>query len=140
NRRQAVLEHAEVKSGAAYENGEAAGICPGGDLLEREGAPPRGRAALGGIEKAVEPVRHLPLDRLLGTRRQYAEIAIALEAVGIDDDASQHVRQLQCQRRLSARRRTGDDENRRSTATPLANRLVTERIGGVGRGLMSMVL
>lgn len=140
NRREAVFEGAKIKSRAADKNGKAARLCGGGDLVEREGAPPRGGAALAGVEKAIEPVRHPPLGGLVGTRRQNAEIAIALQAVGIDDNAAQDVRQIESECRFPARRRTGDGEDRRRTATPGATRLVTGTVGGVGRGPMNMVL
>src|SRR5712671_3462232 len=140
NRREAVFERAKVKACAADNNGKAASHCGDSDLLDGEGPPSCDGAALAGVENAVEPVRHPPLGGLVGPCRQYAEIAIALQAVGIDDDAAQNNRQFERERRLPARRRTGDDEDRRRTATPHASRLVTGTTGGVGRGSMSMVL
>jgi phosphoserine phosphatase len=140
NRREAVFERVKVKACAADHNGKAAGLCGGGDLRDGEGPPSRDGATLAGVEKAVEPVRHPPLGGLAGTCRQYAEIEIALQAVGIDDDAAQNVRQFERERRLPACRRTGDDENRRRAAAPRASRLVTGSTAGVGPGSMNMVL
>jgi hypothetical protein len=78
NRREAVFERAKVKARAADNNGKAARLCGGGDLRDGEGPPSRDGAALAGVEKAVKPVRHPPLSGLVGSRRQYAEVAIAL--------------------------------------------------------------
>ena len=138
HRRQSLCQRAKVKSGAANKNREALRICGSRNLVEREGAPARGGSPLGGIEKAIEPMRHPPLGALIGTRGQDAEIAIALQAVGIDDDASQTVCQLESECGFSAGRRTSDDEDRGPAR--LANRLVTRTIGGVRRRPMKMVL
>ena len=73
----------------------------------------RNGAALAGIEKAVEPMRHALFGSLVWTRCQDAQIAIELLAVGVDDGAAQGVGQRQGQRRFAARGRTGDDEDGR---------------------------
>jgi len=48
----------------------------------------RNGAALAGIEKAVEPMRHALFGSLVWTRCQDAQIAIDLLAVGVDDGAA----------------------------------------------------
>ena len=87
-RREPLYQNAKVKAGASDKNREAAGICSCRDLIERKCAPLRGGPTLGSIEKAIEPVWHSLLGSLVGTRGQDAEIAIALQAVGVNDDAS----------------------------------------------------
>src|SRR6516162_3429078 len=113
NRREPVLKRPDVKPGAADENGQAPRIYRGDDLVQRERAPPGNRAALGGIQEAVKPVLHPPFGDLVRTRGQYPEIAITLQAVGIDDGAAQGVGQLEREYGFSACRWTSDDEYRR---------------------------
>src|SRR5262245_39454933 len=71
------------------------------------------------------------LGSCIGTRRKDTEIAIDLQAVGVDDRPAECIGQLQRERRFAAGRRAGDDEDRLL--------LVAGRLSGVG-GLMSMVL
>jgi phosphoserine phosphatase len=91
----------------------------------------RGGAALGRVEKAVEPMRRPLLGRSLGARGQDAQIAVDLHAVGVDDGAAECVCQLQRQRRFAARGRAGDDQD---------GRLVASAAPGVRPGLMGMVV
>lgn len=88
NRRQSLLNRPQVEPSAADEDGQPAGHCRLGDLVEREGPPSRRRPALARIEETVEAVRCLRLRRLVGPRRQYPKIPVDLQAVGVDDRAA----------------------------------------------------
>jgi phosphoserine phosphatase len=74
---------------------------------------------------------------LIGPRRQYPEIAIDLQAVGIDDRTAIQVGQFERERRFAARRRSGDDKDRDARRASL---LVTGPTAGVVGPFMTMVL
>ena len=76
----------------------------------------------------------------VGSRRQDAEIAIDLPAVGVDDGAAEGLGELERESRFAARGRTGDDEDGRGVLTACAGRLVASAFSGVGGRLMGMVL
>ena len=95
NRRQTVLECTEIESGAADENRQPSRFRCYRDLVERQRTPVSDRAAFGGIEKAIEPMRCSLFGRGIGARRQDSEIAIDLLAVGIYDGSAQGTRQLE---------------------------------------------
>jgi hypothetical protein len=120
NRREPVFDRPDVKPGAADKNGQATCDCRDGDLVERCREPPCGRTALGGIEKAVEPMRYPRFRDLVRARGQYAQIAIALQAVGIDDRAARRICQFECELGFSACRWPGDDQHRRFVVVPRA--------------------
>ena len=54
----------------------------------------RNGAALAGIEKAVEPMRHAFFRGRVGARSQDSKITVDLLAVGIDDGSAEGIRQL----------------------------------------------
>jgi hypothetical protein len=109
--RQTLLERTNVEAGSADQNRQAPGRRDRGDLVQRQRAPGGDGAPLSGIEKAVEPMGRAPLGSAVGTRRQDAEIAIDLQAVGIDDGSAECIRQLERESRFAARGGTGDDED-----------------------------
>ncbi len=88
DRRQSLLDCPQIEPGTPDENGQAAGACRLGDIVERERPPSRGGPALAGVKEPVEPVRYSRLRCLVGPRRQYLKIAIDLQAVGVDDRAA----------------------------------------------------
>jgi len=138
DRRQTFFERAEVQAGAADEDRQSSRARRDGDLVERQRAPLRSGTALGGIEKAVEPMRRPCFRNRVGTGRKDAQIAIDLHAVGVDDDAAEYVGQLQRQRRFAARGRSGDGQDRRLAASGIAvvrpgpMELVVTLIAGAG--------
>ena len=138
--RQSLLQCAEIEAGAADENGKAARLCRIREFPERERAPPCRGTALAGVEKTVEPVRCPLLRRLVGPRRQDAEIAITLQAVGIDNDAAEAVRQFERERRFAARCRTRYDKDRGRVSGLSTSRVVRGAIGGIERRPMDTVL
>ena len=140
HRRQSLLDRTQVKASAANEDRQAASLCRRGNLAERECAPPGDRTALGGVEEAVQPVGRSRFNRLVGPRRQYPKIVIALQAVGVDDRAAQCSGQFERERRFSTGRRSGDDEDRRHPAPASASALVGGPTSGVGGQAMRMVL
>ena len=100
----------QIQPGAADQDRQAAGAMGGIDLGQASAAPAPGRAALGGVEHAIEPVRHARLAACVGPRRQDAQLAIDLQAVGIDDRAAERARQCRapaptCRSRSARRRR-----------------------------------
>ncbi len=95
---QPVLQGAEIEPGPADDDRQSPFGRRRRDFGQGERAPAAGRAALGGIEKAVEPVWCPRLRGGIGPRRQDCEIAIALQRVGIDDGPAQLLRQRQRQR------------------------------------------
>jgi hypothetical protein len=96
----------------------------GGDLGKRRFPPASDRASLGGVEIAVKPVRRPPDRRVIRAGRQDAQIAIGLQAVGIDDRASERRRQFERQRRFAARCRPGDQDDGGQAACPCSSRLL----------------
>ena len=111
NRGQTLLDGTDVKAGATDENRQPPRSRRHRDLIECQRAPVSDRTALGSIEKAVEPMRRSLFGGRVGTRRQHAEIAIDLSAIGIYDGSVEGLRQLKRERRFAARSRTGDDED-----------------------------
>src|SRR5215510_11979825 len=83
NGSKAALDGTEVEAGTADENGQPPGCCRRRDLVEGHPLPAGGRATLGRIEKTIEPMRRPLFGRRVGTRRQNAEVAIDLLAIGI---------------------------------------------------------
>jgi phosphoserine phosphatase len=140
NRRQTVLNGTEVETGAADDDRQPTCRRCCGDLVERQRPPVSDRTALGSIEKAVEPMRRSLLGGRVGTRRQDAEIAIDLLAVGVDNGSIEGARQLDRNCRFAASRWPGNDKDRGNGATVCAGQLVAKALSGVGRLLMEMVL
>src|SRR5271169_3621930 len=140
NRGQTLLEGTDVKAGATDENRQPPCSRRHRDLAECHSPPVSDRAALGSIEKAVEPMRRSLFGGRVGTRRQDVEIAIDLSAIGIYDGSVESLRQLKRERRFAARGRTGDDEDGRAVRNACAGRLVANAFSGVGPVLMGMVL
>jgi phosphoserine phosphatase len=138
--RQPLLERVDVEAGAADQNRQPPGRGDGGDLVQRQRPPVGDGTALGGVEKTVEPMRRALLGSTVGTRRQDAEIAIDLQAVGVDDGPAERVRQLERKRRFATRGRTGDDQDGRLLVRICARRLVASMPSGVGGRSMRMVL
>jgi phosphoserine phosphatase len=140
NRSQTSLQRADVEAGAADENRQPACSCCRSHLVERQRPPIGNRAALGGIEKAIKPMRRPLLCGRVGPRRQDTEIAIDLPAVGIYDGSVEDVRQLQREYRFAACGRTGDDEHGWRGGAGCPSRLVARELSGVGRVPVEMVL
>jgi hypothetical protein len=92
NRCQTLLERPDVKAGAADHNRQAPGARDRGNFVQRPPTPIGDRAALAGIQKTVEPVRRALFGSGIGACRQDAEIAIDLQAVGVDDGAPECLR------------------------------------------------
>ena len=88
NRCETLLERTHVKPGAPDNNRQTADAYRRCDLDECLGTPVGDRAALGGVEITIEPMRGPRLGAGIGTRRQDAQIAVDLPAVGIDDGAT----------------------------------------------------
>jgi phosphoserine phosphatase len=140
NRGQTLLEGTDVKAGAADENREPPRSRRHRDFVKCQRSPVSDRTALGSIEKAVELMRSSLFGGRVGTRRQDAEIAIDLPAVGIYDGSVESLRQLKRERRFAARSRTGDHKDGRAVRSAYAGRLVANAFSGVGPVLMGMVL
>jgi hypothetical protein len=132
HRREPFLDSPDVETSAADKNRQPPRFPRGGNFAESKSAPPCDRAAFGRIEKAVEAMRRPLFSNRVRTCGQYAQIAIALQAVGVDDRAAQGIRQLECERGFAARRRTGNDEDRGRVIRPHADLLEVGRIGGIG--------
>ena len=93
HRREALQQHLEIEPGAADDDGHAA-RCSRARAIARgriRGIAP-GRIGLAAADEAVERMRRPRL--LLGRRprREDAQLAIDLHAVGIDDDAAEPAR------------------------------------------------
>ena len=88
HRRQPLGQRLEVEPGAADQDRHAP--CALGLVQRRAGilAPAPDRIVLGGIDMAIEPVRHPRLLRRARPRRDDAQIAIDLHGIGVDDDAA----------------------------------------------------
>jgi phosphoserine phosphatase len=140
NSRQSLHDRAQVEAGAADQDWQATCLFRPGDLAECKVPPSRNGPALGGVEEAVEPVRHTRLRRFVGPRCQYPKIVIALQAVGIDDRAAQRIGQFERERRFAARRGAGDNKDGGRTIGAGASPLVTRSTGAVGGRSMTMVL
>ena len=106
--RQSVLQCAQIEPGTANDDRQPPGCGSSSNLGEGTVPPRSDRAALRRVEEAVETVRRAGLRGGVGARRQDFEIAVALQRVGIDDDAAQLLRQTQCQGRFAAGGRTGN--------------------------------
>ena len=112
DRRQPVLQGTQIEAGAADDDRQAPRLLRSRDLVERQRTPARGGPAIGSIEKAVEAMRRARQCGHVRTRGQDVQVAVALQAVGIDDRAVQGLRQRQGERRFAACGRAGDDEDR----------------------------
>ncbi len=115
NRCETMLDRPDVKTGAADHNWQASGGDDGGNFVQRQTTPMSDGTALAGIQETVKSVCGALFGSGIGTRRQDAEIAVDLQAVGVDDGAAECIRQLEGERRFAACRRTGDDEDGRGT-------------------------
>ena len=111
HRRQPPEQCLQIKARATHDDWQAAVASGGGDLCFRERKPARGRAELGSVEHAEEPVRHPRELRGTWPRGQHRQIAIDLHAVGVDHGAAEFLGHGNRQPRLSARGRAGDQED-----------------------------
>ena len=94
NRCQTLLKRPDVKTGAADHNRQAPGGGDRGNFVQCQATPIGDGAALAGVQKTVEPVHRALFGGGIWTRRQDAEIAVDLQAVGVDDGAAEYIRQL----------------------------------------------
>ena len=140
NRCQTLLDRPDVETGSADQNWQPARGGHGGNFVQCQATPIGYGAALAGVQKTVESVHRAVFGSGIGTRRQDAEIAIDLQAVGVDDGAAECIRQLDREPRFAARRRTSDDEDGGRAVTACGGRLVAGACSGVGRRRMEMVL
>jgi len=85
DRREPVLQCPQIEPGAADNDRQSAGGVGGGDLGQRQPPPQTDRATLGGVDKTVEPMRHAGDCRRVGPGAEYAQIAVDLQTVGVDD-------------------------------------------------------
>ena len=92
----------EIKAGAADENRYAPLRDDVIECLFDVAAPAADRIILCRINKAIEPVRYALFLCRRWTRCNDAQVAIHLHRIGIDDDATEPLRQLKRQRRLAA--------------------------------------
>jgi len=88
DRGEPFLKRPQIEASAADENRQPSGARRRGDFGQRQRAPVPDGTTLAGVEEPIEPVRHLPLGSLAGSRGQDVQIAVALHAVGVDDHAA----------------------------------------------------
>ena len=112
DRREALHQRAQIKSRAAAQDRQLAGLMRGIDLLARERGPAVGRAHIVQRQESVEPVRRRCHCRCARLRGQDRQLAIDLHGIGIDDDAAEVARQPRGERGLAAGGRAGNDQHR----------------------------
>lgn len=83
------------------------------DLTARHLGPFRRRAWLRAIKNAIKPVLGPREIIRIGCRAQQSKVAIQLCTVGIDDHLAILLCKAQCQSRLAARSRPGNEKYRR---------------------------
>jgi hypothetical protein len=108
---QALQQRLQIEPGAADDDRQPAGAPGGVDLGLRQPEPPSSRTALRRRIYSEKPMRDPRLVRRRRPGGQHPQLAVDLHAVGIDDDAVERLRRLECQRRLAAAGRPGDDQH-----------------------------
>src|SRR6185437_9930949 len=108
----AVEQCRKIEARTAGQDGHALLVTRARDFDQRQIAPTTCRAAFSGIDLAIKPVRRQCQLRIGRPRGQHAQVAIDLHAIGIDDRADEFARQRHRKVRLTARRRTGNDDYR----------------------------
>ena len=78
----------------------------------RLGAPAADGIVFRRIDMAVKPMRHARFLLRRRPRGDDAQVAIDLHGIGVDDDAAALFGELKRQRRLAARGRTGNEDDR----------------------------
>ena len=127
DRRQPLAQRAKIKTGAPDQDRQTPGGGRSGDLGEGLHAPLRRRAAPARIEIAIEAMRRPSFGDGIGPGGQDAQVAIALQAVGIDDDAAEIGGKGEGEPRFSARRRPGDDDDGRRRLVGFAGFAICRR-------------
>jgi phosphoserine phosphatase len=133
-------QRAQVEPGSADDDRQPAGSRCRRDLGLSQRVPATDGAALGGIEKAVEPMRRPGAIGNVGAGGQDLQVTVTLQAVGVDHRSGERFCQAQGQRRFAARGRAGDHHDRRRQRRIDSKRLVANRLRGVGRTPMRIAL